>query len=653
VPSSGVGGVALNVTVTAPTSASFVTVWPTGEAQPDASNVNFYPDQTVANAAIVKVGNDGKVSFFNETGTVHLVVDVVGWFAADADFTPRVPARVLDTRRDGHTLDGVSTGGAQPANAPVSLTIEGRANVPATATAIVMNVTVVAPTADSFATVWPSGVPMPNASNLNFQAGRNVANLVVAQIGDDGRVALNYSAGLAYLIADVVGWFEGSAHYASLVPSRLLDTRSPNATVDSLYSGTGPVGPGGTIELPVLGRGGVPATGVDAVVVNVTATQPTVGGYVTTWPSGVAMPNASSLNFVAGRTVPNLVLVKVGAGGKISLFNEQGTTHLIVDVVGYFPNTLRVSTLFLPPAEAGTPYDTTLTASGSTPPYTWAVGGLAPGVSADATGHITGTPSAPGTVDALALVTDTAGGLGGAILSQHVFPNASGLVKVGPTVAFDSYSQPSPVAAGTTRDLDLSAIVAANAESVVLNVRTGGPKVGFLTLWAGGGPNPDYSQIINPAGYNAVNTIVVPLSASGHVSVFNLTTVDYRIEVAGYFGSGSAYSAGSPFRAYDSRGADGPLAEGATRTITIGGVNGVPTTGTAIVQITADVSSLDTLGFWDVVAAGATPSSTSVVWGGTTVQTVLVPLGPGGQIDVHSETGSDSANLIVDVFGWF
>jgi hypothetical protein len=80
----------------------------------------------------------------------------------------------------------------------------------------------------------------------------------------------------------------------------------------------------------------VPATGVSAVVMNVTVTQPTASSVLTVWPSGEPQPNASNLNYVAGQTVPNLVVVKVGAGGKVNLRNYSGSTHVVADVVGWY-----------------------------------------------------------------------------------------------------------------------------------------------------------------------------------------------------------------------------------------------------------------------------------------------------------------------------
>jgi hypothetical protein len=81
-----------------------------------------------------------------------------------------------------------------------------------------------------------------------------------------------------------------------------------------------------------------PSTGVGAVSLNITATGTTTddfGGYVTVYPCG-NRPNASSLNFVSGQTVPNAVIAPVSASGEVC-FYARGTTDLIVDLNGYFP----------------------------------------------------------------------------------------------------------------------------------------------------------------------------------------------------------------------------------------------------------------------------------------------------------------------------
>lgn len=85
-----------------------------------------------------------------------------------------------------------------------------------------------------------------------------------------------------------------------------------------------------------MGRGGVPATGVGAVALNVTATNPTRSSFLTVWPSGAGRPTASNLNFVAGQTMPNMVIAKVRTGGQVSIDNNTGNVDVVVDVLGWF-----------------------------------------------------------------------------------------------------------------------------------------------------------------------------------------------------------------------------------------------------------------------------------------------------------------------------
>jgi hypothetical protein len=202
--------------------------------------------------------------------------------------------------------------------------------------AVVLNVTatntVVAP---SYVTVYPTGSVRPVASNLNFLPGQTVPNRVVVKVGTGGSVEFYDAAGHTDIVADVAGWFTdgsvaaGGSMFVGVTPARILDTRTTNK-----------IGPGTTLIVPMAGQHGVPAMNATvpptAVVLNVTATNPTAASYLTVWPDGAPMPIASDLNYVAGQTVPNLVVVKLGAGGAIDLYNALGTTDLIVDVVGWY-----------------------------------------------------------------------------------------------------------------------------------------------------------------------------------------------------------------------------------------------------------------------------------------------------------------------------
>jgi hypothetical protein len=158
-----------------------------------------------------------------------------------------------------------------------------------------------------------------------------VPNLVVAKVGTDGKVSIkNSSPGVTHLVADVAGYFAAGAvtdpgGLTALTPSRLLDTRDTTA-----------VPAGGSVVIQVTGRGGVPATGVSSVIVNLTAVTPTGSGFLTAYPTAGAVPNASNVNFTAGQVVPNLAFVKLGPDGSFTVKNSSpGVTHVVADVAGY------------------------------------------------------------------------------------------------------------------------------------------------------------------------------------------------------------------------------------------------------------------------------------------------------------------------------
>ena len=343
VPTTGVSAVVANITVTEPTAPGYLTVYPNGVATPLASNLNFIAGQTVPNLVVVQVGADGNIAILNGSGgTSHLVVDITGWYepanpsTASAGVTVLhsvVPARVRDTR----TGIGGPIGPLAPHGVAV-VDVTGTGGVPTTGvSAVVANITVTEPTAPGYLTVYPNGVATPLASNLNFIAGQTVPNLVVVQVGADGNIAiLNGSGGTSHLVVDITGWY-GAASVdqggllTSVVPGRVRDTRT------GIGGPIGSLAPHGVAVVDVTGSGGVPTTGVSAVVANITVTEPTAPGYLTVYPNGVATPLASNLNFIAGQTVPNLVVVQVGADGNIAILNGSGgTSHLVVDITGWY-----------------------------------------------------------------------------------------------------------------------------------------------------------------------------------------------------------------------------------------------------------------------------------------------------------------------------
>ena len=322
----GVRAVLMNVTVVHPTAPSYLTIFPSGSARPNSSSLNFVPRQTVPNLVTATVGANGKVSIFNESGSAHVLFDVVGWYSeygttTGGAFVGVSPIRALDTRVD---FDA-PLGPLEYISLPVAASNSSIA-------AVMMNVTVTAPTTTSFLTVWPSGLPLPNASNLNFVRDQTVANLVVAPVGADGRVNLFNFAGQTDVIADIVGVFENGTipvvdgQYESQQPFRALDTR--------VRGGRSPLGPQVTLELDARALG-VPDD-ASVLMMNVTAVDPTADGYLTAFPGDETLPATSNLNFRANQNVPNAVAMQIGSNRKIKLFNAYGDTHVIVDVTGWY-----------------------------------------------------------------------------------------------------------------------------------------------------------------------------------------------------------------------------------------------------------------------------------------------------------------------------
>jgi subtilisin family serine protease len=340
IPAAGVTAVVLNTTVTDPTAPSYLTVWPTGQSQPNASNINFSTNQTVPNLVTVKVGTGGDVSFFNAVGSIDLLADVAGYYvdgtgSPGSTFVTLPPTRILDTR---------STGGPIGPGVTRNLQVTGLNGVPSTATAVVANVTVTGGTAASYVTVFPGSTAVPNASNLNFAKNETVPNLAIVELGTSGSLGIYNSLGSTQVIVDLQGYFTAAgdtsgSRFFPLVDHRILDTR---ANVDGIY---GPIHGGTAVNANVVGQGGVlvgpsgSLSGTDlpsAVVINTTVADGTTGGYLTVYPAGTTLPNASNLNFAAGEAVANLTTVKIGANGQDNFYNSTGTVDAIGDVVGYY-----------------------------------------------------------------------------------------------------------------------------------------------------------------------------------------------------------------------------------------------------------------------------------------------------------------------------
>ncbi|MFD7257845.1 PKD domain-containing protein [Streptomyces sp. NPDC059874] len=380
--------------------------------------------------------------------------------------------------------------------------------------------------------------------------------------------------------------------FTPYAPTRLLDTR------EGIGATQGPVPSRGTARVKVGGNGGIPQ-GVTAVVLNVTVTNPLGSGFITAYPEGSPRPGSSNVNFTAGQTVPNLVVVPVGENGFVDLYNGSwdSSVDVIADVTGYF---------------------TRKASSGYT------------------------------SMDPVRFV-DTREGLG----------TAQGQV---------------PARGGFTTRIGGLRGVPSGISAVALNVTVTDPKAsGYLTVLPGGGAIPNASNLNFTAGQTIANSVIVPVSADGTITVFNGSwggATDVVVDVVGSYGTAGtgAYMPVEPERLFDTRDPAGQAygaLEGdtyiyaalSTRNPHITGyvLNSTvtDTKGAGYLTVAPDPNTLDE--YVNRTAAWPRPpfiSNLNWTAGATVPNLVQASTGSHGIIDFWNK-GWDSTELVVDLFGYY
>jgi hypothetical protein len=294
-------------------------------------------------SAAAPVGADTVSATYSGDPNFAPSTDTTSEVVTSGPYTAMAPVRICDTRPvSTFSPSNQCSGATIGAGLTKSISVASELGVPSDATSVVLNVTAVNPAAPGgFMTVYPSGTNVPTASNLNYLTGETVANLVQVGVGTGGDV-LFFSSVRTDLVVDVEGYTSpnGVALYAALPsPSRLCDTR----TVSSFTPANQCNGPGnvaGTLLAPgvknvqVTNNGTIP-NGATAAVLNVTAVNPGASGFLTVFPEGQKEPVASNVNFGAGQTTTNRVIVPIPAGGGISIASSA-PTDLVVDISGYY-----------------------------------------------------------------------------------------------------------------------------------------------------------------------------------------------------------------------------------------------------------------------------------------------------------------------------
>ena len=316
------GAVAISLVGTGGTASTFLTAY--GDALPTTSNVNVTGLRTASGMAIVPVGPDGKIKVRNNAGDIDVLVDYLGYYSASGESTYQPkdkPDLVLDTRSSlgGHP-------GKLTAGEVVTVPVRGVAGVPADAVAVAVNLTGTESDSDTFFSVFAQGTPGP--STLNIVPNEHRANQSLVRIGDDGAIRIFLHHGQSHILMSLAGSFvpgDAGSRYAALsTPTRLLDTRTGTAA---------PLGQGASITVQATGL----PSGATAAAVNITGVQPSISTFLAAWSHDLPYNGVpSTVNVMAGENTSNAATVRLGSGARFDVLNSAGSTHLVVDLQGYY-----------------------------------------------------------------------------------------------------------------------------------------------------------------------------------------------------------------------------------------------------------------------------------------------------------------------------
>jgi len=436
-------------------------------------------------------------------------VPVTGFAAAVPAVDPVVPGTVVSVppTRVADSRIGLQLPGPVGPLGTGIVRVTGCCGIPESGFfAVVTTVTVVDPQQAGYLTAWPSETVRPGTSNLNFTAGRTTANTVLMSPGLEAGVDLfNGSPGPVQLIVDVIGYIpRGTSTAAGSVvpvfPVRIADSRVGQQI-------QGPLGALTTQDVQVSGQGGVPSGGVAAVIATIAAVDPEQAGHLTAWQGATARPGTSNLNFQAGQTIANTMVLPLGADGTIQVFNGSGgAVQLIVDVNAY----IRADT----PTTTGT-VATVTPARVADSRVGWQI---------------------PGAVPAAATAAVKVTGIGG--------------------------------------------IPANGAAAVVATVTFVAPRAaGYATVWPSGASRPGTSNLNFAAGQTVATTVIAPVGPDGQIQVVNDSAgaADLIVDVTGYTLSASAGTGGAAWAW--GWGYQGPLGNGgnteSARPVAVAGANNV------------------------------------------------------------------------------
>ena len=207
---------------------------------------------------------------------------------------------------------------------------------------IEVNITAIQNEGRGFATLYPCTPDVPTASTLNYTPGINIANATTVALNTNGEVCI-YTNTTAHYALDVLAYIPAGSAVATVVPGRVLDTRTTGSTVDGTFVGAGKLRAGEIIKVKVAGRAGV-ATDAVGIEVNITAIQNEGRGFATLYPCTPDVPTASTLNYTPGINIANATTVALNTNGEVCIYTNT-TAHYALDVLAYIPAGSAVATV--------------------------------------------------------------------------------------------------------------------------------------------------------------------------------------------------------------------------------------------------------------------------------------------------------------------
>ena len=423
---------------------------------------------------------------------------------SQAPYTAVSPFRVCDTRPAGGGIPSNqcnnSTGaGSGPITQGASrvITVDGLGGLPGSGvSAVVMNVTAIAPTKGTLLTLYPDGGSLPRTSNVNPSAGEVLANLVEVGVSAAGKVDVFNALGTINVALDIEGYVSSASTglFTPTAPVRICDTRAIGGGIGSnqcndFAPGAHPIGPGGVLSFNVSASPSpIPSSGVTAVVFNLTAIAPTIRTVLTAYPGPHSNPhpNASNININPGTAVPNRVIVPVpsgcsGATCLVNIWNGIGSVNVAVDVDGYFGASGAQFTA-IQPARVCDSRSGNVNVGGSTPAYGCAAGLIGAG--------------------------------------KFLNINVTGVDGIAPLIGVGTSPPPPPVA------------IVANVTAVNTTAPT------FVTVYPGPftQAHPNASDLNEPTFAPVTNLVVVEVGADGTINLYNAAgNVNLIVDVLGYY----------------------------------------------------------------------------------------------------------------------